>query len=79
VRTARGAGACAAAHAAPDPEPCFWRGGETLRVPVSLHAENRRRLVDAMRAELEQRGLEPGIIVLQARARVARARCSALR
>jgi hypothetical protein len=74
LRLRRGV-ACAAdrvsaAAAADDdaPEPFFWRGGDTYRVPVSLHADNRARLREAICASLEARGIEPGIVILQARA-----------
>jgi hypothetical protein len=59
-----------AAAAADDdaPEPFFWRGGDTHKVPVSLHADNRARLREAICASLEARGIAPGIVILQARA-----------
>jgi hypothetical protein len=68
----------AAASAAADdaPEPFFWRGGDTLRVPMALHAENRARLRAAMCEELEARGMAPGIVVLQARDAQLRARAA---
>ena len=47
------------------PDAAFWRGGATLRVPASLHAANRARLVEALVAELEERGIQPGVVVLQ--------------
>ncbi len=51
--------------AAAQPDPTFWRGGETLRVPVSLHAANRARLLEALATELVDRGIAPGVVVLQ--------------
>jgi hypothetical protein len=69
-------GVSAAADDDDAPEPYFWRGGDTLKVPMTLHADNRARLREAICTALEARGIEPGIVILQARlSRVTLAAC----
>jgi len=45
--------------------PVFWRGGRTARVPMSMYAENRGRVVAEMRASSLQSGAVLGTALLQ--------------
>lgn len=46
-------------------ESCFWRGGETLRVPVSLHSEIRSKFVEKFCKKLNDYQIEHGVVLLE--------------
>ena len=52
--------------------PVFWRGRNTARVPMSMYAENRERVVAAMREAAAASGAPLGVALLQGGAQVQR-------
>ena len=52
--------------------PVFWRGRNTARVPMSMYAENRERVVAAMRRAAAASGAPLGVALLQGGAQVQR-------
>ena len=52
--------------------PGFWRGRNTARVPMSMYAENRGRVVAAMREAAAASGAPLGVALLQGGAQAQR-------
>jgi Xaa-Pro dipeptidase len=48
--------------------PEFWMGGQTFKVPMSMHAEQRQRLV----ARMAKQGVQSGVALFQGAASTCR-------